>query len=178
MRTFAQRIFIPVLVLAIFQICVVSRATGIPPELQIPYGFVTDISGILTEDEYEALTDICVDLEESTTCEMAVVIIDTTGDETIEDLAREVFNKWGIGKAETNNGVMILIAIDDRRWRVQTGLGVEDVLDPDLLTDIMDENAVPEFRNSNYGLGLINAAVEISDVLENEFVGDGTDDTE
>jgi len=81
-------------------------------------------------------------------------------------------NKWGVGKAETDNGVMILIALDDHAWRVQVGLGLESILTTERLTDIMEETAVPEFSQNNYAQGLIDAAEEIGSVLESEFNAD------
>jgi len=133
-----------------------------------PKGYVNDYTRTLTGSEKSRLTAICEELERANSTELAIAIIDSTDGRTIEEYAQDLFESWGIGKSYANNGVLILVAMNDRKWRVHTGYGVEGVLPDSLARRIMEDEAVPEFRNGQFGLGLINAATRMKSVLEGE----------
>jgi uncharacterized protein len=133
-----------------------------------PKGYVNDYTRTLTGSEKDQLTTICKALERANSTELAIAIIDSTDGRTIESYAQDLFNSWGIGKSYANNGVLILVAMNDRKWRVHVGYGVEGVLPDTLARRIMENEAVPEFRNGQYGLGLINAATRMKSVLVGE----------
>jgi len=133
-----------------------------------PTGWVNDYTSTLSTADWARLNSICDELERETSAELAIVLIDTTGGVSIESFAQDLFSKWGIGKKDANNGVLILVAINDRKWRVQTGYGVEGVLPDTLASRIMTNEAVPEFRDGNYGEGLVKAATQVALVLRGE----------
>ncbi|HDS30216.1 MAG TPA: TPM domain-containing protein, partial [Firmicutes bacterium] len=137
-------------------------------ELGQPTGYVNDYTGKLTTSEKQRLESICAELEQANGTELAFVIIDTKGGVTIERFAQELFETWGIGKRGANNGVLVLVALNDREWRVHVGYGAEGVLPDNLARRIMENEAVPRFREDQYGAGLINAAIELSSVLKGE----------
>jgi uncharacterized protein len=113
--------------------------------------------------------------DKSNGTEMVIAIIDSTDGRTIEDYAQELFDKWEIGQKAANNGLLVLVAINDRKWRVQTGYGLEGVLPDTLAARIMQNEAVPAFRDDDYGEGLINAAEQFKAVLQGEkYSGGGT----
>jgi uncharacterized protein len=137
-------------------------------ELGDPKGYVNDYNSTLSGSDISRLTAICEDLDRTNSAELAIVVIDTLEGRSVENYAQDLFEKWGIGKEGADNGVLILMAINDREWRVQTGYGVEGVLTDSLAARIMDNEAVPSFREGDYGEGLIQAATQISRVLEGE----------
>ncbi|MFH1675926.1 MAG: TPM domain-containing protein, partial [bacterium] len=116
-------------------------------ELGKPTGFVNDYAHVLNSDSKSRLTAICDELNDTNGTELAIVTIKTTGGRSIENFAQELFESWGIGKEGTNNGVLILIAVNDRKWRVLTGYGVEGALTDTLAKRIMENEAVGEFHN-------------------------------
>jgi uncharacterized protein len=169
MKIHKSRILVQVLT-AIVSILILS-----PPawamtvdELGNPTGWVNDYTNTLSGSDEARLTAICEELERANTAELAIVIIDTLEGRSVEDYAQDLFETWGIGKEGADNGVLILMAMMDREWRVHTGYGVEGTLTDSLAMRIMENEAVPEFRDGNFGQGLINAATQIKLVLEGE----------
>jgi len=141
-------------------------------ELGKPTGFVNDYAHVLNADSKSRLTAICTELEKANGAELAIVTVKTTGGISIENFAQDLFESWGIGKETSNNGVLVLIAVNDRKWRVHTGYGLEGVITDTLAARIMENEAVAEFRNGNYGAGLVNACGKIADVLRGEKYDD------
>ena len=88
--------------------------------------------------------------EQLTTDEIAVLVVGTTGDETIEHYATRTFNSWGIGKADKNNGVLLLVAIDDRALRIEVGTGLEKTLTDGEAEEIIYGTITPEFKAGDY----------------------------
>jgi uncharacterized protein len=131
-------------------------------------GYVNDYADALSSSDESRLNSICEDLVATNSTEMAIVTIHTTDGQPVEDYAVELFNKWGIGNAQADNGLLILVAVDQHDYYVSTGYGIEDVIPDSLAVRIMENEAVPEFRNGDYGTGLINAATRYSAVLSGE----------
>ena len=90
-----------------------------------PTGFVQDYAGILSSEEVAQLEEKIQNFERGTTNEIAVVTIKSLDGDVIENVAQEIFTKWGIGKTDKNNGVLLLIALEERKTRIHTGYGVE-----------------------------------------------------
>ncbi len=137
-------------------------------QLGKPTGWVNDYTNTLSGTDISRLTSVCEELENANTAELAIVIINTTGSQTIESFAQELYTTWGIGKAGSDNGVLILVAMDDREWRVHLGYGVEGAISDSLAKRIMENEAVPEFRANDFGEGLYKAALQIKSTLEGE----------
>ncbi len=118
-----------------------------------------DYAKILSVEQVEELETKLSNFEKNSTNEIAVVIIPSLDGDTIENVAQEIFTKWGIGKKDKNNGVLFLIALTDRETRIHTGYGVEGDL-TDLGTSYIQQDIVtPAFRNTDY-FGGINSAVD------------------
>jgi uncharacterized protein len=145
----------------------IARAVSVN-DLGDPSGFVNDYTGTLSTSDQFTLSTIATDLEKANGTEMAFVIIDSTDGQNIDSYALDLFNKWGIGKKDIDNGLLVLIALKDIKWRVTTGYGLESILPDDLVAKIMNDEAVPSFKAGNYGEGLIKAAVKFQSLLQNE----------
>ena len=119
-----------------------------------PTGFINDFANMLRNDE--ELESIAKSVEQETGGEMVVVTIDELpNDYSIETFATELFEVWGIGKKEKNNGVLLLISKNDRAFRIETGYGVEGIL-PDLLVNrIAKAYLVPNFKRGDYDNGVL-----------------------
>ncbi|MCX6647011.1 MAG: TPM domain-containing protein [bacterium] len=137
-------------------------------------GYVNDFANVLSSGDESRLNSICENLVAANSTELAIVTIRTTDGRPIEEFAVELFNNWGIGNAQADNGLLILAAIDDHDYFVATGYGIEDAIPDSLAVRIMENEAVPEFRNGSYGTGLINAATEYSAVLSGEDYKSGS----
>ena len=128
-----------------------SLAFDIPER---PQSFVNDYANILSVADKTSLETKISDFEKQTSNEIAVVIIPSLDGDTVENVAQNIFTKWGIGKKDKNNGVLILIAMTERKTRIHTGYGVEVDL-TDLATSyIQSEILTPAFRQNNYYAGI------------------------
>ncbi|MFA7298268.1 MAG: TPM domain-containing protein [Candidatus Absconditabacterales bacterium] len=124
-------------------------------------GYITDTVGIFSETEKTDLTSKIEEIEKTTSIEIAVLAVSTVDDD-INLAAVDVGNQWGVGKKGQDNGLILLIAVDDRKWSIQVGYGLEGIL-PDLATKRIGEARFPpNFRNGNYYQGVLEM---LDDVL-------------
>lgn len=117
---------------------------------------VTDLDGLLSDDARSALEQKILTYREQSQNEIAVLIIPSLEGESLEDYAHEVFNTWGVGKAEGDNGVLFLMAVGDRQARIEVGYGLEESL-----TDLeagrlvqRDSPMAQSFRAGNWDEGI------------------------
>ncbi len=136
-----------------------------------PNTYVNDYAGILSVEEEAALETKVGDFERATTKEIAIVTIPNLEGDTIEGVAQEIFTAWGIGKAGENNGVLLLVALEERETRIHTGYGVEGDLTDIGTFYIQEEVMVPAFREGNYFAGIDGATDKMIEALGgNEIV--------
>ena len=133
---------------------------------------VNDYTGTLSESEVSLLEQKLVAFDDSTSTQIAVVLIRSVGDYDINDYTVQLGEKWGVGTKGRNNGVVILAALEDRKISIQTGYGVEGVL-PDGITKRIIENEIkPSFKQGNYYQGLDNATSAIISYTKGEYKND------
>lgn len=129
-------------------------------------GYVSNPDGILDNGDVNVLNQLIASMEDSTTAQVAVVIVQSIGEENPKDFATRLFNKWGIGQAGTDNGLLIFTVMDQRRTEFETGYGLEAVLPDAICYRIGMQELVPEFQQGRYGQGLIRAVRRIKYTLE------------
>lgn len=136
--------------------------------LSAPSGFVNDFVGVLDSNQKQILENKVWELSQQSGVEVGVAIIDSTEGRAISDYAFALGNKWGIGKKEIFNGVLILIAINDREWFIATAKGIEGTL-PDIVTQKIGQNNFPNnFRASDYYSGIFGAITDISGYIKKD----------
>ena len=129
---------------------------------------VTDLTGTLTTQEKDELNSILSKFEKQKGSQIAVLIIPTTKPEEIEKYSLRVANQWGLGRKDINDGVLLLIAKDDRRLRIEVGLGLEDALSNTVAKDIIDKTIVPYFKNGDFYNGIKAGLKDIIKVVDNK----------
>lgn len=129
-----------------------------------PQGYVSDFANALDASSKVALETYCAEVEQSTSAQIAIVTVSTLENEPIEDVANELFRAWGIGKKKEDNGVLFLLAINDRRSRLEIGKGLEAIL-PDGLDGLLLNQMRPALRQSQYGQALFTAAQTIGQIV-------------
>ncbi len=130
-------------------------------------GYVSDPDGILNAQDRSTLNALCSQLEQNSTAQVAIVIVNSIGQENPKDFATRLFNHWGIGQADVDNGLLVFSVMDQRRTEFETGYGLEGVLPDVICYRIGMQELVPYFREGNYGAGLIAATQRIKETLEN-----------
>lgn len=133
-----------------------------------PRGYVNDFAGMFAPGEVADLETKLAAYAQSSGNEIAVVTVPSLGGVPIEDYAEKLFQEWGIGKAKEDNGVLLLIARDDRAVRIEVGYGLEPEL-TDLESKAIIENIiVPEFRDGRYGEGVKRAVDAMMSALTSQ----------
>lgn len=133
---------------------------------------VTDLTNTLSAGQIAKLEQKLVAFDDSTTNQIAVVIVKTVGDYDINEYALELGRKWGIGGKAKNNGVILLVAIGDRKLAIQTGYGLEGAL-PDIYTKRIIENDIkPYFKDGDYFSGIEAGTNSIISLTKGEYKND------
>jgi uncharacterized protein len=131
------------------------------PEKPVPPRLVNDFAGFLTPDEQSALERKLADVDDSTSNQISIVTISDLGPYAISDYAFQLGEKWGIGRRDKNNGVLILAAKQQREVFIATGYGLEDVLPDAICKRIVEQIIIPHFKNGQFYQGFDKATDEI-----------------
>jgi uncharacterized protein len=118
-------------------------------------GFVNDYAGLLKPETRAQLEARLAQLEKDTTAEVAVVTVKSLEGDSIEDYAVRLFEKWGIGKKGKDNGVLLLVALDDRKMRIEVGYGLEPIITDGRAGRIRDNDVLPKFKKNDYEGGIL-----------------------
>lgn len=135
-----------------------------------PKGFVNDFAGMLAPQERTLLDAKLSSFALETKHEISVVTIPSLGGDTVENFAEKLFGNWGIGKAGADNGVLLLIARDDRKMRIEVGYGLEPVLTDALSSQIIRNILTPAFKTGDFYGGIDAATSEMIKAAQGEVV--------
>jgi len=130
-----------------------------------PVGYVNDFAQILSPSYRQSLEQELVDFDNETTTEIAVATIDSLEDNSLEDYAVRLFEDWKIGKKEKDNGLLILIIVEERQIKIEVGYGLEPLITDGRAGKIIREQMRPAFREDNYDQGVEVAVGQIKDYI-------------
>lgn len=146
-----------ILLLQIFLTACASAAPAVPPRPAAASGiYIQDYAGVMQSADKQKILSVGQDLDNKTTAQVAVITLKSLEGEAIEDYALAVLRDWGIGSKAKNNGVLIVVATEDRRSRIEVGYGLEGVLPDGLTGRIQDRYMLPYFAQDNYSKGILN----------------------
>jgi uncharacterized protein len=134
-----------------------------------PVTLVTDAAGVLTAEQKQALENKLVAIDDSSSNQIAVVIIPSLDGYPKEEYATKLFRDWGIGNKKTNNGILLLIAINDRQIRIEVGYGLEGAIPDITALNIIDNDIKPAFKAGNYYEGIDKATDDIAKAAVGEY---------
>jgi uncharacterized protein len=129
---------------------------------------VTDVAGILTPDQSAALDAKLRAFEQARGSQVAVLVVPTTQPEEIEQYAIRVAEAWKLGREGVDDGALLLVAVQDRRVRIEVGYGLEGALPDATANRIIDEVIVPAFRGGDYYGGISTGVDRMLRVIEGE----------
>lgn len=167
MRLFLR--LVGLLLLALPGLAVVAQ-TGYPEPRET---HINDFASVLPADTEDRLRALLAGLKAEKNIEVVVVTIGSikhygTGDSTFESFATNLFNTWGIGSRQSHNGVLLLVAVDDRNVRIEVGSMYENTLN-DPMRGVIDEFILPAFRAGDYAGGVVQGVRGIYYQLTGEF---------
>ena len=120
---------------------------------------VNDFANIIPDDQESNLRKMVKDYENKTSIQMCVVTIASLEGSSVEDYANTLFKTWGIGQKELNNGLLVLVSLNDKKWRIEVGYGLEEWITDSYSKSVGEINFKPNFRKGDYYAG-INMALK------------------
>jgi uncharacterized protein len=134
-------------------VCAVSAFALDPASLK-PQGYVSDFANVMDAQSRDAAEQYCTRLEQATGVQVAVVTIDSLDGAPIEDFANDLLRKWGIGHKGQNDGLLLLLAVKDRKDRVEVGYGLEPILPDGFVGDVAVDMR-PLLQQGQYGAAIL-----------------------
>ncbi|MBS4957322.1 MAG: TPM domain-containing protein [Clostridium sp.] len=170
MKTFKSKLkvftlFLLLLLCSVYYIPNASSNYPTPTNLK----YINDYTNTINNDYKEKIVSIGKELEDKTGAQAIIVVINSTNNISIEDYTNKLFRGWGIGKSEKDNGLLILLAINDRQYRVEVGRGLEGTIPDTLSNRVMESLAKPSFVQGSYGEGLLNSYSKLCDYIAEEY---------
>ncbi len=147
-------------------VCVVWAGFEVVPRAS---GYVNDYAGVISDDTEATLEQFLSYVETKTTAEIALVTVKSLKSEPIELYAEQLFREWGIGKKGEDNGLLFLVAPNERKMRIEVGYGLEGALPDGLCGQIRDQYVLPFFKQDDYAQGILQGIVALVTIIGKEY---------
>ncbi|MDI6786259.1 MAG: TPM domain-containing protein [bacterium] len=138
-------------------------------KLPKPTGYVCDFANVINTEYKNYLEKLAWNIEKKTGIEIAIVSIKSLQGEVVEEYAVALFEEWGIGKKDKDNGLLLLVAPKERKVRIEVGYGLEGILPDSLCGTIIDKDMIPYFKRGDYGQGITAAMERTTKIIEREY---------
>lgn len=144
------------------------RAADIPAKPS-PGVYVVDQTGTLDSKNQAWINALASQLEQKTTAQLAVLVVKNTGGEAPEDYALQTLRTWGIGQKDKNNGMLLLVATDDKKVRIEVGYGLEGVMNDARAGELLDRYALPYFRQGDMRTGIMKTFAAMATITAQSY---------
>lgn len=134
--------------------CFAASAFALDPASLKPQGYISDFAHVVDNSSREAAEQYCYKLQQATGVQVAVVTIESLDGASLEDFSNDLFRKWGVGRKGENDGLLLLLAIKDRKQRVEVGYGLEPILPDGFVGDVAVDMR-PLLRQGQYGAAIL-----------------------
>lgn len=139
-------------------------------KLPDPVGFVNDFAGVIDSSSSAEMEAIAGALQQKTGAEIAVVTIQSIEPYgSIEEYAIELATIWGVGKKGEDTGIVLLLAMRERKVRLEVGYGLEGVIPDGLAGEIRDQSMLPSLKAGEYGTGLLKGVQAVAGIIAKEY---------
>jgi uncharacterized protein len=153
---------------------------GFAVQIPDPAGdiYVQDFANVLSENEKQELIELGTYLDDQTEAQIAVLTVQSLENETVEEYALEAFRQYGLGGKKHDNGVLLLLALDERKIKVEVGYGLEGALPDGKIGRILDSYALPYLENNEINLAIVNTYKQLFNEVAKEYHLDQQADAE
>lgn len=131
--------------------------------------FISDNANILSYENEITLNQILLELQTKTKVDVAIVTLNSLNGEPIENVSLEIARKYKLGDKKLNNGVLMLVAPEDRKARIEIGYGLEGILNDSKAGRILDDYMIPYFKEENYETGIIQGTLALAYEIADEY---------
>lgn len=148
------------------------------PNVQVGnrYRFTSNPDGVLSPSAVAEIDSLCYSLRHRALAQVAVVAVEDIRGDDLFSFAHTLFSQWGVGRADSDNGLGILLVVDRREVRFVTGPGLEGVLPDALCKRIQMRYMLPYFREGDYSAGMVAGLRAVASVLEGSELDSGGND--
>lgn len=157
------------LVCLLYSVCALAQIDKVIPQRPSPPKLVNDFTNTLTPEQKETLEQKLYKYDDTTSNQVAVIIIKSLEGNSVEDVALGILRQWGVGNKDKNNGVVVLVAKDDRKMRIEVGYGLEGAITDVIANQIIQSDIVPNFREGNFYRGLDEATDNIIKAAQGRY---------
>ncbi len=157
------------IILTILAAFPVIASTPEPPA--VPKNYVVDLAGVINSNTRSQLNTTLQDLEHKTTAQVLVLTIQSLDGQSIEEFSFNTKEKWKLGQKGKDNGVLLVVAVKDRKYRFEVGYGLESLLPDSLAGEIGREILAPNFRQGDYSVGIQAAIAAVIRVISRQESG-------
>ncbi len=140
--------------------------------------YVYDEANMITQNTSDHIIRTNEQLYEETGTQIVVAVVNTIGERSIEEYANQLYRKWKIGSAKENNGVLFLIALDQKQMRLEVGYGLEGALPDGKVGQIRDDYIIPSFQQGKYNEGILEGFNEIVSLVGQEYEQQSLDNSQ
>ena len=144
--------------------CAAAPALAVDWKALKPQGYVSDFAGVVNAQSRAAIDAYAGSVQKATGAELAFVTVRSLEGEPIEDVANDLFHAWGIGKKGEDNGALVLLAVADRKSRLEVGGGLGGAV-PDGMAGLLLDDMRPALRQNQYGQAFLAAAVRLGTTI-------------
>jgi uncharacterized protein len=166
-----KSLFLIIFIICLFLVVTASFAV-VPPIPQMPPDYVVDLAGIIDENVKLRLNRYLQELEQKTSSQVVILTVTSLEGESIEEFSiSTAHDKWKLGQKGKDNGVLLIVAFKDRKYRFEIGYGLESVLPDSLVGSIGRKYLVPYFQKGDYSTGIYTATLAlINEIASKEGV--------
>lgn len=136
------------------------------PDFPTAGGFINDYVGVLDPEEEARLDEIASAVDRAGLAQIGIAIVSSVFPLDARSYAVELFRRWGVGREGRDDGVLILLAMEERRVEIEVGYGLEGLLTDAVVGRLLDLHAVDHFREGRMGQGLVELAEALAEVME------------
>lgn len=152
-----------------FRFCIaalvtLASASAVDWKALKPQGYVSDFAGVVDPRSRAELENYAARIKQATGVEMAFVTVQSVQGEAIEDAANDLFHAWGIGQKGVDNGLLLMLAVADRKSRLEVGGGLGESI-PDGMAGLLLDDMRPALRGGQYGPALLMAAQRLGSTI-------------
>lgn len=133
----------------------------------VPKGYVTDLAGVIPSPTSQRLEALCAELEQKTGAQIAIITVRSLDDRPVEDYAVDLFKHLGVGAKKQDSGVLLLLAPNERKYRIEVGYGLEPVI-TDARAGDAGRSMVPLLRQNNFGAAAEVAAWQLAKYIADD----------
>jgi uncharacterized protein len=130
--------------------------------------FVTDQADIISPEYEQQITSLAKQIEQETTVEIAVVTVQSLEGLSKEDYSMQLFEKYGLGKEDVDNGLLVLVSMDEREYRVEVGYGLEGLIPDASKVTLGTRILEPNFKEGEFGKGIYEMLIAVQGILNGE----------